>query len=224
MTIRLGRGQTTLPTTIGIIPDGNRRFAKKYGLSYLQAYRAGYERLKEALRWVIAEGIRHAVVYVMSHENCTNRGPFERAVLDDLLVLGLRELRDDEVVNGERIKVKVVGDLDLVSEEARREARALEEHTESFGGGSLHLGVCYSGEWERNLIARGLTAPSLEAGVPQIDLVVRTGGMRRLSGFFPLQTTYAELYFTDTLWPEFTRDELRRALEWFSQQKRNFGS
>ncbi|WP_117354942.1 undecaprenyl diphosphate synthase family protein [Acidilobus sp. 7A] len=209
---------------MGIIPDGNRRFAKKYGLTYFQAYRQGYEKLRQALRWVIEEGVKRAVVYVMSYENCTRRSSLERAVLEDLLINGLRDLRNDEVINGEKIKVKVVGDLNLVSDESRREAAALEEHTASYSGGSLHLGVCYSGEWERQVIAKGLVAPSISAGVPQIDLVIRTGSMRRLSGFFPLQTSYAELYFMDLLWPELTREELKKALEWFGVQKRNFGN
>nr|WP_274376801.1 undecaprenyl diphosphate synthase family protein [Acidilobus saccharovorans] len=206
------------------MPDGNRRFAKKHHISYFQAYRQGYERLREALRWVIEEGVRRAVVYVLSYENCTRRSPIEKAVLEDLLVNGLRDLRSDPIINGERISVRLVGDLSLVSEAARREGAALEEHTASYDGGSLHLGVCYSGEWERNVIATGTASPSLAAGVPPIDLVIRTGGMRRLSGFFPLQTSYAELYFTETLWPEFTREELKKALEWFELQKRNFGA
>jgi undecaprenyl pyrophosphate synthase len=164
------------------------------------------------------------VVYVLSYENCTRRLPMERAVLDELLVNGLRDLRKDEVINGERIRVKVVGDLNIVSEAAREEAMALEAETASYSGGSLHLGVCYSGEWERRMIALGMGAPSLIAGVPPIDLVIRTGGMRRLSGFFPLQTTYAELYFTDLLWPEFSREELKKALEWYKAQEKNFGA
>jgi undecaprenyl pyrophosphate synthase len=148
----------------------------------------------------------------------------EKAVLEDLLISGLRDLRSDSIINGERIRVRLVGDLSLVSEAARREGAALEEHTASYDGGSLHLGVCYSGEWERNIIASGTASPSLAARVPPIDLVIRTGGMKRLSGFFPLQTSYAELYFTETLWPEFTREELKKALEWFELQKRNFGA
>jgi Putative undecaprenyl diphosphate synthase. len=75
----------------------------------------------------------------MSYENCTRRSSLERAVLEDLLINGLRDLRNDEVINGEKIKVKVVGDLNLVSDESRREAAALEEHTASYSGGSLHL-------------------------------------------------------------------------------------
>ena len=161
---------------------------------------------------------------MLSYENCTRRSPIERAVLDELLVNGLRDLRKDEIINGERLKVKIVGDLSLVSWVAREEAMALEAETAHYDGGSLHLGICYSGEWERRMIALGTGAPSLIAGVPSIDLVIRTGGMRRLSGFFPLQTTYAELYFTDLLWPEFSREELKKALEWYEAQKRNFGA
>ena len=214
----------TLPSTIGIIPDGNRRFAKKHGLTYLQAYRQGYERLRQALRWVIDEGIRHAVVYVLSYENCTRRSPEERAVLGELLVDGLRDLRKDEIINGERLRVSVVGDLGLVPQAVIDEAMALGAETAQYNGGSLHLGVCYSGEWERQMIALGIGAPSLLAGVPPIDLVIRTGSMRRLSGFFPLQTTYAELYFTDLLWPEFSREELKKALEWYKAQEKKFGA
>ena len=145
-------------------------------------------------------------------------------MLEDLLVNGLRDLRHDEVVHNNKINVKVVGDLSLVSNESRVEAKALEEETANYSGGTLHLGVCYSGEWERGLIAQGIQAPSLAAGVPQIDMVIRTGSLRRLSGFFPLQSSYAELYFTETLWPEFNRQELKKSLEWFSYQKRNFGA
>jgi len=100
----------------------------------------------------------------------------ERAVLDELLANGLRDLRKDEVVNGERIRVKAVGDLGLVSQAAREEAMALEAETAQYNGGSLHLGICYSGEWERQMIALGTGAPSLIAGVPPINLVIRTGG------------------------------------------------
>lgn len=213
-----------LPTCVGIIPDGNRRWANKTGLPYVKAYREGYQRLRQSLRWILDEGVRRAVVYVLSRENCTNRSPYEWSVLSELLVEGLHDLREDEVIHGERIRVKVVGDLSLVSQRAREEIVSLEGETADYNGGTLHLGICYSGEWERGIIASGLPAPSILAGVPQIDLVIRTGGMRRLSGFFPLQTTYSELYFTDTLWPDFSHDELIRALKWFSEQKRNFGS
>ena len=213
-----------LPNVIGIIPDGNRRFAKKYGLTYPQAYRQGYERLRQALRWVIEEGVRYTIVYVLSYENCAKRSSMERAVLDELLANGLRDLHKDEIINGERLRVKVVGDLGLVSGIAREEAIALEAETAQYNGGSLHLGICYSGEWERQMILLGMRAPSLTAGVPQIDLVIRTGSMRRLSGFFPLQTIYSELYFTNTLWPEFSREELKKAIDWFDYQRRNFGT
>ncbi len=213
-----------LPTSVGIIPDGNRRWAKKIGLPYAKAYREGYQRLRQSLRWILDEGVRSAVVYVLSRENCANRPPYEWSVLSELLVEGLHDLREDEVVHGERIRVKVVGDLSLVSQRAREEIVSLEGETAAYAGGSLHLGVCYSGEWERDIIASGLPAPSIMAGVPQIDLVIRTGGMRRLSGFFPLQTTYSELYFSETLWPDFSQEELRKALVWFNEQKRNFGS
>ncbi len=184
----------------------------------------GYQRLRQALTWVIDEGVRRSVVYVLSHENCIRRNPQERSILDNLLMLGLRDLRKDRVVASEHIRVKVVGDLSLVSQEAREEARALEEETSSYDGGSLHLGICYSGEWERDIIVRGLPAPSITVAVPQIDLIIRTGGMKRLSGFFPLQSNYAELYFTETLWPDFSREELRAALSWFNIQRRNFGA
>ncbi len=133
-------------------------------------------------------------------------------------------MRHQDILHGERLKVKVVGDLGLVSGAAREEVMALEAETAQYNGGSLHLGICYSGEWERQMIALGMGAPSLIAGVPPIDLVIRTGGMRRLSGFFPLQTTYSELYFTDLLWPEFSREELKKALEWYEAQKKNFGA
>ncbi len=210
------------PLHVGIIPDGNRRWARKAGVGLEEAYEVGYRRLREAVDALYSRGTRFVTVYVLSRDNAVKRPPGELLVVFNLIARGLRDLMKDEALARREVRVKILGDLGVVPEHVADLARKLEEDTSRRSGGLLTLLIGYSSLWEVSLALKGVEPPSLQ--LPPVDLVIRTGGWRRLSDFVPLAARYAELYFTDTLWPDFTLEELDAALRWFSRVKRNFGA
>ena len=205
---------------VGIIPDGNRRWARSRGLTIRDAYEAGYSKLKEVARYLFDYNVRYLTVYAMSYDNCVKRDADERNALLRVLDKAIVDLKRERLLDEYDVKLVVSGDLTLIPDGTRRKIQDLVEMYSS-GRRVLHVGLCYSVWWELSQLKhRNL---GFEQRMPPIDLVIRTGGARRISGFFPLLAEYAELYFTDTLWPELTRRELDLAIEWFKRQRRNFG-
>jgi undecaprenyl pyrophosphate synthase len=205
---------------VGIIPDGNRRWARSRGLTIRDAYEAGYSKLKEVARYLFDYNVRYLTVYAMSYDNCVKRDADERNALLRVLDKAIVDLEMERLLDEYDVKLVVSGDLTLIPDGTRRKIQDLVERYSS-GRRVLHVGLCYSVWWELSQLKhRNL---GFEQRMPPIDLVIRTGGARRISGFFPLLVEYAELYFTDTLWPELTRRELDLAIEWFRRQRRNFG-
>ncbi|MFZ8792580.1 MAG: undecaprenyl diphosphate synthase family protein [Acidilobaceae archaeon] len=205
---------------VGIIPDGNRRWARSRGLTIRDAYEAGYSKLKEVARYLFDYNVRYLTVYAMSYDNCVKRDADERNALLRVLDKAIVDLKRERLLDEYDVKLVVSGDLTLIPDGTRRKIQDLVERYSS-GRRVLHVGLCYSVWWELSQLKhRNL---GFEQRMPPIDLVIRTGGARRISGFFPLLVEYAELYFTDTLWPELTRRELDLAIEWFKRQRRNFG-
>jgi len=205
---------------VGIIPDGNRRWARSRGLTIRDAYEAGYSKLKEVARYLFDYNVRYLTVYAMSYDNCVKRDADERNALLRVLDKAIVDLKRERLLDEYDVKLVVSGDLTLIPDGTRRKIQDLVEMYSS-GRRVLHVGLCYSVWWELSQLKhRNL---GFEQRMPPIDLVIRTGGARRISGFFPLLVEYAELYFTDTLWPELTRRELDLAIEWFKRQRRNFG-
>jgi len=205
---------------VGIIPDGNRRWARSRGLTIRDAYEAGYSKLKEVARYLFDYNVRYLTVYAMSYDNCVKRDVDERSALLRVLDKAIVDLERERLLDEYDVKLVVSGDLTLIPDGTRRKIQDLVERYSS-GRRVLHVGLCYNVWWELSQLKhRNL---GFEQRMPPIDLVIRTGGARRISGFFPLLVEYAELYFTDTLWPELTRRELDLAIEWFRRQRRNFG-
>ena len=205
---------------VGIIPDGNRRWARSRGLTIRDAYEAGYSKLKEVARYLFDYNVRYLTVYAMSYDNCVKRDADERNALLRVLDKAIVDLERERLLDEYDVKLVVSGDLTLIPDGTRRKIQDLVERYSS-GRRVLHVGLCYGVWWELSQLKhRNL---GFEQRMPPIDLVIRTGGARRISGFFPLLVEYAELYFTDTLWPELTRRELDLAIEWFKRQRRNFG-
>lgn len=205
---------------IGIIPDGNRRYAQKKGLSLSTAYRAGYDRLRDILYALLDLGVEYVSIYAMSRDNCMKRSPPELTVLYSLIEAAVNDFRADEKLRDHGVRLRVFGDLELLPSKLSSLVKGLEEETRNRANHTLAVALCYSTRWEINSLPPGTR--SFET-LPPLDLVIRTGGRRRLSDFFMVNSSYAEIYFTDLLWPEFNRDELSRALEWFHSQERLFG-
>jgi len=210
------------PLHVGIIPDGNRRWARRVGVGLNEAYERGYCTLRRIVSSLYDRGTRFITVYVLSRDNAVKRSRAELVLVFRLIARGLNDLMKDPELEGKDVRVEVIGDQSVLPEGIRALSRRLVDSTRGRRGGILTLLLGYSSLWEMSLALRGIEPPSLR--LPPVDLIIRTGGWRRLSDFVPIASRYAELYFTETLWPDFTVEELDKALAWYSSVKRNFGA
>lgn len=219
--------------TIGIIMDGNRRWAKQHGLPSIEGHRRGYEKFTEFLSWAKEAEVTHVVAYALSTENL-KRSREEVAYLLDLFreVVKERLKKADE----EGVRVICAGARDLLSRDLVALIEKLEEKTQRHTQRTLVIAAPYGGRAELVAAANRAIAASvpvdeetfresLWAGaVPDIDLLIRTGGERRLSNFLPWQSAYAELFFVDTLWPDFSRETFRDIVKEYGERQRRFGA
>ncbi|MDT7859160.1 MAG: polyprenyl diphosphate synthase [Candidatus Aenigmarchaeota archaeon] len=230
-----------IPNHLGIIIDGNRRWAKARGLPPWEGHRAGAEKLNEFLNWCLEMGIPQVSIYTLSTENL-NRSKEELKHLFKLLEEYVDGLLNDKkkfaLLEKYEVRVRFVGELNRLPKKLIRLMGKLMEKTAKYQKRVLNFLVAYGGKSEivnavkklaEEVIKHGkieITEKDIEKHlyVPQpLDLVIRTGGYQRLSNFLLWQASYAEIYVTKTLWPDFSKKEFMKALRWFSQQKRNFG-
>jgi tritrans,polycis-undecaprenyl-diphosphate synthase [geranylgeranyl-diphosphate specific] len=235
---------SSLPMHIGVIPDGNRRWARKMGLSIVEAYRIGSNKVEEFLEWSLDFGIRIVTVYVLSTENFLGRSKFELELLYSLLKEKLIKVRMDERIHRNRVRVRVIGRTWLLPEDIRREIELTERATEDYSDHYLNLAVVYGGRQELIDAVRKLIVDfnSGKLGMndinedtlfkylylndephPEPDLVIRTGGEYRLSNFLLYETAYSEIYVLNKYWPEITKEDLKQALDEYARRERRFG-
>ena len=225
---------------LGVIMDGNRRWAKQHMFaSVMRGHEKGVDTFIDLCEWCENAGIPYLTVYAFSTENW-NRSKQE--VLD--LFKLMRRFFVDEIHRciEKGVRVTVIGNLELLSEEDIQVIRDAEEVTKDCKTLYLEIALSYGGRDEilravrklardvkggrvgSDAITEELFESYLDtAGIPDIDLVIRTGGEQRLSNFFPWQTTYAELWFTDTLWPDFSEELLSEALRDYEKVRINKG-
>jgi short-chain Z-isoprenyl diphosphate synthase len=238
----LARSRSALPRHIAVLCDGNRRWARDAGhvdVSY--GYRMGAVKIAEMLRWCSDAGIEMATVYLLSRENLL-RDPQEVASLIEIIADVVEEI----CAPANRWSVRTVGDLELLGEEPARRLRAAVESTTTAANFHVNVAVGYGGRQEiadavRALIGKqiadGATGEQLvdavtvdaisanlyTSGQPDPDLVIRTSGEQRLSGFLLWQSAYSEMWFTEAHWPAFRRVDFLRALRDYSQRDRRYG-
>ncbi len=221
-----------VPNHVAIVMDGNGRWAQQRMLPRLAGHRQGLEKLREVVRWSIEAGVGVLTVFAFSSENW-RRPADEVSGLMGLLAKAL----DREVPELSQAGVRLCfpGDREALAPALRRSLEAAERQTAS--NGTLVLNVCfnYGGRWDIVQAARSLaqrSEPITEASlsdalalshVPDPDLVIRTGNEQRLSNFLIWQMAYSELFFSDVLWPAFTRETFQQALEDFARRQRRFG-
>ena len=239
------QAQQRLPKHIGIIMDGNRRFARSIGLDVRAGHNYGADKAREVLDWCLDLGIPHVTLWGFSKDN-RNRTAEEVTHLHQLFAEQARELIDDERLHRNRVRVQIIGELGDFPEESREALREMEEATRDYGGMRLNVALGYGGREEivtavRNLLAekqrQGVALEELArtldaveigrhlytAGMPDPDFVIRTSGEVRLSGFLLWQTAYSEFYFCDAFWPDFRKIDFLRALRHFQARERRFG-
>jgi len=225
-----------LPRHLAVIMDGNGRWAKARGLARSDGHTAGTEAAKTLVTECRKLGIGHVTLYTFSKENW-RRPQDEVRFLFDLLVRFLnRELAS---LVEQEIRLNILGELDDLPLATRTAIRHALKKSEGCASMVLNLALNYSGRDElvracRRLLAEGADPAALTeevlaerlytAGQPDPDLVIRTSGELRISNFLLWQTAYSEFYFTDTLWPDFGREELHAALAAFAARSRRFGA
>jgi len=225
-----------VPRHVAIIMDGNGRWAKARRLPRVAGHSRGVETVRTVIEASIAAGIEYLSLFAFSSENW-QRPADEVSVLMRLFVSSLQREIDALVRNG--VRLRVVGQVDAFESRLRELIGRAQE--QSAHNTRLHLTICasYGGRWDivqaaRRLIAGhapGTPLPDEKqfarelsmAFAPDPDLLIRTGGERRISNFLIWQLAYAELFFTDVLWPDFQGEEFAAALAWYAQRERRFG-
>ncbi len=243
--VEIRRGK--LPQHVGLILDGNRRYARAIGLpDILEGHRLGANKLEEVLTWCEELEIRMVSIWILSTENLM-RPPEELAGLLRLIENKLRDTARDPKVHKKRMRIRVIGKLDVLPDSVREAIREAEEATKGYDGFFLNVALGYGGRQEivdaiQNLLRdRAAQGMSLERAIDEItpdslgkylytydlpdpDLIIRTSGEVRLSGFLLWQSAYSEYYFCDAYWPAFRRIDLLRAIRSYQQRERRFGS
>jgi tritrans,polycis-undecaprenyl-diphosphate synthase [geranylgeranyl-diphosphate specific] len=233
-----------VPEHIGIIPDGNRRLAKRLMKKPRKGHEWGLEKIKKVLEWCEELGIKVMTFYVMSLENLERRPKRE---LDFIFSLARKELENiqkdkNHIVRKNKVKVMFFGRLDLLPENLQDGIRKVSEITKDHSDYFLNLAIAYGGRQEivdsaRRIaydVRKGAINPGeidesilreyfWTNGVSDPDLIIRTGGEKRLSNFLTFQSTYSELVFLDKFWPEFGKEDFFNAIKEFSERSRRFG-
>ncbi len=209
--------------------DGNGRWAQKRLLPRVAGHRQGVEAVRALLRSAGEFGVKHLTVFAFSSENW-KRPPDEVSYLMELFFRALRE--EVQKLHDNGIRFRAVGDVSALSKDIQTLIGEAEALTQNNSSQTFNVAVNYGGRWDiKQAVARASAAgdatnfePYLAfADQPDPDLFIRTGGERRISNFLLWQMAYTELFFTDTLWPDFGEQEFKSAIHWFSSRERRFG-
>jgi undecaprenyl diphosphate synthase len=227
------------PQHVAIIMDGNGRWARSRGMPRPAGHRASVKVVRRVVEECAKRKVRHLTLFAFSSENW-RRPPDEVGVLMNLFLDALeREVAD---LHRNQVRVAFIGDRAQLGAELARRMLAAEQLTAGNSGLRLMVAVAYGGRWDIVQACRSLAADAAAgalcaaeigesqfadrlalAGMPDPDLLIRTGGERRISNFLLWNLAYTELYFCDVLWPEFSPAHLEAAFEYFAQRERRFG-
>ena len=224
---------TSVPRHVAVIMDGNGRWAKKRFLPRVMGHKQGLDALENMCRVCAEAGVEYLTVFAFSTENW-RRPADEVSFLMGLFLTALQKKVAKMHKNG--LRLKVIGERSRFNEAIRSSIAQAEALTAANTGLTLTIAADYGGRWDilqaaNALIREGkseisesdLAAKLMLAEAPEPDLFIRTGGETRISNFMLWQMAYAEFYFTDTLWPDFKDDEIRRAFASFTTRERRFG-
>lgn len=231
----MNTNKSAIPKHIGLILDGNRRWARDKGLSVFEGHRQGYESFKTIVKKAIDKGVNCVSAYIFSTENWA-RAEEEVSFLMNLAYVLLN--RDINELNKEGIKVVWLGSSERLSPKLRKAIKKAEEKTKDNTRGTLALCFNYGGQQEivdatKKIMATGVPAEELtpetfsrflySPEVPPVDLLIRTSGEQRISGYMLYRMAYAEMYFVDKYWPDFNESDLDIALEDYANRQRRYG-
>ena len=231
-----------MPKHVAIIMDGNRRYAKLQGnKNILKGHELGVDILENVLDWSIELGIEIITAYAFSTENF-NRPESEVDGLMKLFVINFKRLVDHAKIHKNEVRVKIVGRTELLPDEVKEAIRDAEEATKHYTKRFFNLAIGYDGRLEiidsikkiiKDVEDGKITADDVDEelvsknlyteGIDDPNLIIRTSGEERLSGFLLWQSSYSELYFCETLWPELRKVDFLRAIRSYQARERRFG-
>jgi tritrans,polycis-undecaprenyl-diphosphate synthase [geranylgeranyl-diphosphate specific] len=231
-----------VPHHVAIIMDGNRRYAKEFGMLVHEGHDKGRQKLEDVLEWCLEIGVKMLTVYAFSTEN-VGRSKDEVDTLMRMFIENFRRLGDDERVLKHKIRVRVLGQRELLPKDLQEAISYAENKTKDHDRYFFNLAVGYGGREE---IVHGIRkiAEAVKVGklkvddidektfaeflytkdMPDPDLILRTSGEERISNFLLWQLAYSELYFSDIYWPGFRKIDFLRAVRSFQQRRRRFGT
>ncbi len=226
-------------THLGIIMDGNGRWARSRGLRRIEGHRAAERSIHDSVEYCGEQGVEYLTLYAFSTENW-KRPRTEVSFIMSLLKSFIKRNIDNLDSNG--VRLLATGRLSDIPQGPRRELEKAMERTSGNGGLALVLALSYGGRAEivdavRNLAGgiadgrispQGITEETIASGlyhpeIPDPDMIIRTSGERRLSNFLLWESAYSELYFTEVLWPDFRKEHLEEAFQDYRRRKRRFG-
>lgn len=219
-----------IPNHVALIPDGNRRWAKEKGLPSIEGHRyAAKTTFPNLVNELMRLGIKYFTFWALSTENLTGRSKEELGNLFDLTRFFLKNKSKE--FKKKEIKLKAIGDLTRLPEDLQKEIFKIIEDTKENKKMTIILGLNYGGRDEiirvikkgQNLTKENFANYLDTAGIPDPDLIIRTGGEKRLSGFMLWQSEYSELYFSDLYFPDFTAKELEKSIKNYSERQKRFG-
>ena len=241
MADRTGNKQqvVSVPRHLAVIMDGNGRWARKRGLPRQAGHRAGIKPVRALVEACAKQGVQVLTLFAFSSENW--RRPVEEvSTLMGLFVEALQ--REVAELHSNNVRLRFAGDIGSLQQVLQDSIASAESLTADNDGLTLVIAVAYGGRWDLAQAARRLAEDALAgdldpaeideaavaarralAGLPDVDLLIRTGGERRVSNFLLWDIAYAELYFTDQLWPDFGAADFDAALEFFAGRERRFG-
>lgn len=235
--------KSPFPQHIGIILDGNRRWSKMREFDKTRGHKMGANIAENMLNWIYDLGIKITTIYVLSNENL-GRDTHELNNIYSLLQEKLNSLYNDNRIHKKQIRIKAIGDFNKLPEKLQNILKKLETETEKYNNMYLNIAIAYGGQKElidairkiatsvkenkinvndidEKLIESNLYTAHLPQAEP--DLILRTSGEKRLSGFLLWQSAYSELIFVDIFWPDFRKIDLMRAIRTYQKRARRYG-
>lgn len=220
-----------IPEHIAIIMDGNGRWATEKGLPRNAGHQAGVETVRRITAECVRMGVKYLTLYTFSTENW-NRPADEVSALMGLVLSSL----EDEIFMKHNVRFRVIGDMKRLPDDVQQKLQETMDHTAQNTTMTMVVALSYSSRWEiaeavRQIVAQApqeiteeTVAQHLQTNfMPDPDLLIRTGGELRISNYLLWQIAYSELYFCDTYWPDFSEDDLHKAVESFQSRQRRFG-
>jgi undecaprenyl diphosphate synthase len=224
-----------IPVHIAIIMDGNGRWAKKRRLPRYFGHKRGVDSIRKIVRACSDLGVKYLTLFTFSSENWQRP---KREINELMKLLTVIPKREEPDLQKNNVRVKIIGRIEDLPEAPKTSLQNLVNNTAKNTGLTMVMAINYGGRNEIiDATKKILALPSItnekiesefhkllyDSELPDPDLLIRTGGEKRISNFLLYQLAYSELYFTDTLWPDFDREELNKAIEDYSQRKRRYG-